>query len=135
MKMDLQQIESELKQAVNGLLMRSETDEPFEFYYDEQQDGEALNEDTVHKLSGMPAQYPMEVEELDYFFRNQTRAAEETPEELKRAERFQQLQAKLKELLPDVKVYRIGENRITAFILGTTQEGEIAGLKTVLVET
>lgn len=133
--MNLEQIETELKQAVNGLLMRSETDEPFEFYYDAQHDGEALTEDTVHKLSGMPAQYPMEVVELDYFFRSQTRPVEENPEEEARAEQFRQLQAKLQELLPDVKAYCIGESRITAFILGTTQAGEIAGLKTVLVKT
>lgn len=133
--MNLAQIETELKQAVNVLLMRSETDEPFEFYYDEQHNGRALNEETVRKLAGMPAQYPMKVVELDYFFRNQTRPAEENPAEIARAEQFQQLQAKLQELLPDVKVYRIGETRITAFILGNTQAGEITGLKTVLVET
>ena len=133
--MNLKQIETELKQAANGLLMRSESDEPFEFYYDEQHKGSELNEETVRKLAGMPAQYPMVVLELDDFFRSQVRPAEETPEDLARAERFQQLQAKLHELLPDVKVYRIGETRITAFILGTTPAGEIIGLKTVLVET
>lgn len=133
--MNLKQIEDELKQAINGLLMRSETDEPFEFFYDEKNDSSELTEETVQKLAGMPAQYPMEVVELDDFFRSQVRPAEDTPEEVARAERFQQLQAKLHELLPDVKVYRIGETRITAFLLGTTPAGEITGLKTVLVET
>lgn len=133
--MNLAQIETELKQAANGLLMRSETDEPFEFYYDEQHNGGALTEETVRKLAGMTAQYPMEVVELEDFFRNQTRAAEENPEESTRAAQFQLLQAKLQELLPDVKVFRLGETRITAFILGTTPNGEITGLKTVLVET
>ena len=133
--MNLEQLETELKQAVNGLLMRSETDEPFEFYYDEEHAGSKLNEETVRKLAGMPAQYPMKVVDLDEFLRSQVRPAEETPDELARAERFRQLQAKLHELLPDVKVYRIGETRITAFILGTTQAGEIVGLKTVQVET
>jgi len=133
--MSLERIEKELKQAANGLLMRSETDEPFEFYFDEQHIGSELNEETVRKLAGMPAQYPMQVEEVDYFFRNQTRPAEDTPEEHARAAQFRQLQAKLQELLPDVKAYRIGESRITAFLLGTTESGEITGLKTVLVET
>ncbi|WP_161887602.1 nuclease A inhibitor family protein [Pontibacter russatus] len=133
--MNLEQIETELKQAVNGLLMRSETDEPFEFFYDEEHDSTELNEETVRKLAGMPAQYPLLVVELDEFFRSQVRPAEETPDELARAERFRQLQAKLHELLPDVKVYRIGETRISVFILGTTAAGEITGLKTVLVET
>ena len=133
--MHLEQIETELRQAVNGLLMRSETDEPFEFFYDEEHDGSELNEETVRKLAGMPAQYPMEVVGLDEFFRSQVRPSEETPDELTRAERFRQLQAKLHELLPDAKAYRIGETRISVFILGTMEAGEVTGLKTVLVET
>jgi tRNA U34 5-carboxymethylaminomethyl modifying GTPase MnmE/TrmE len=130
--MTIEQIEAELKNAINGLLMMSETDEPFEYYYDEQHDAEELNEETVRKLAGMPAQYPMEVVDLEYFFRNMTRP--ETVGE-QQAQRFQHLQDKLRELLQDVKVYRIGENRITVFILGKSPDGKIAGLKTVVVET
>ncbi|MCJ8166287.1 nuclease A inhibitor family protein [Pontibacter sp. E15-1] len=133
--MPIEQIETELKQAANGLLMLSETDEPFEFYYDKDFAHEELNEETVLKMAGMPAQYPVEVVELDYFLRNQTRPPEETPDALARGERFQQLQAKLQDLLQDVKVYRVGETRITAYILGKTEDGEIAGLTTVVVET
>ncbi|MHA6249202.1 nuclease A inhibitor family protein [Pontibacter sp. CAU 1760] len=133
--MKLEQIKSELNEACKGLLMRSETDEPFEFYYDEELSADELNEDTVRKMAGMPAQYPLEVIELDYFFRNQTRPPEDTPEEQERAERFKKLQAKIQETLRDVKVYRLGETRMTAFILGTTPDGEVAGLTTVVVET
>jgi hypothetical protein len=133
--MTIVQLEDELNQATNGLLMMSESDEPFEFFYDEQHSGEELDEETVLKLAGMPAQYPIEVVELDYFFRNMTAPSEEGDEAKARAARFQQLQARLQELLQDVKVYRIGETNITVFILGRTQQNEIAGLKTVVVET
>ncbi len=133
--MDIEQIKTELQKASNGLLMMSETDEPFEFFYDEELAGEELNETTVLRMAGMPAQYPIEVVELEHFLRNQTRALEENPEAEARAKKFQELQAKLKELLHDVKVYRVGETRITAYILGTTDAGEIAGLTTVVVET
>ncbi len=133
--MDIEQIKTELQKASNGLLMMSETDEPFEFFYDEELAGEELNETNVLRMAGMPAQYPIEVVELEHFLRNQTRALEENPEAEARAKKFQELQAKLKELLHDVKVYRVGETRITAYILGTTDAGEIAGLTTVVVET
>jgi hypothetical protein len=116
--------------------MRSETDEPFEFYYDEEHTAEELNEETVRKLAGMPAKYPMEVQEVEYFLRNMTKANPENGEEGQRtAKRFQQLQEKLKELLQDVKAYRVGEDRISVLILGKTPDGQIAGLKTVVVET
>lgn len=133
--MKLEQVENELKKASNGLLMISETEEPFEFYYDEMHDGEQLTEDTVRKLAGMPAGYPLEVVEVDYFFRNMTQQIDENDASQKeQSERFQVLVDRLK-ALQDVKAYRIGEQRITVLILGTTEEGKIAGLKTVLVET
>jgi hypothetical protein len=133
--MTIAQLESELMEASKGLLMLSESDEPFEFFYDEQHSGEELNEDTVRKLAGMPAQYPLKVEALEYFFRNMTMLSEQGAEAETRATRFRALQDKLKELLQDVKAYRIGETRITVFILGRTHQNEIAGLKTVVVET
>ncbi|MHC2990946.1 sugar-non-specific nuclease inhibitor NuiA-like protein [Pontibacter sp. HJ8] len=134
--MELKQIEKELKDAVNGLLMQSETDEPFEFYYDEEHTVSELNEDTVRKLAGMPAQYKIEVQEVDYFLRNMTRVnSENGNESQQQGIRFQQLQDKLYELLQDVKAYRVGENRISVLILGKTPDGQIAGLKTVVVET
>ncbi|WP_018477896.1 nuclease A inhibitor family protein [Pontibacter roseus] len=134
--MELKQIEEELKRAFNGLLMRSETDEPFEFYYDEENTADKLNEDTVRKLAGMPAEYPLEVVEVDYFFRNMTKVNPENGTEgEQQAQRFRQLQEKLQELLQDVKVYKVGEDRISVLILGKTPNGEIAGIKTVVVET
>lgn len=133
--MSFEHIKKELTEATSGLLMMSETDEPFEIYYKARHGDSHLDEESVRKLSGMPAQYPVEVVELSHFFRNQTRSLEDTPQSAARAKRFQQLQAKLQELLQGVKVFRIGETRITAFILGTTGAGEVAGLKTVVVET
>ncbi|MDX5420395.1 MAG: nuclease A inhibitor family protein [Hymenobacteraceae bacterium] len=134
--MDLKQIETELKEASNGLLMMSETDAPFEFYHEENFENEELNEETVLKLAAMPADYPLEVVDLEYFFRNMTHARPESGEEgMQKTKRFEQLQKKLRELLQDVRVYRIGETQILVLILGRTPGGEIAGLRTMLVET
>lgn len=134
--MDLKQIETQLKEAADGLLMMSETDAPFEFYHAENYNAKDLNKETVLKLAGMPSHYPVEVVELEHFLRNMTQARPESGEEGKQqAARFQQLQKKLKELLQDVKVYRVGETNITVFILGKTPSGDIAGLRTNVVET
>ena len=134
--MDLKQIETELKEAADGLLMMSETDAPFEFFHEENFKNEELNEETVLKMAAMPADYPLEVVELEYFFRNMTHARPESGKEgMEQAKRFEHLQKKLRELLQDVKVFRVGETQILALILGRTSGGEIAGLKTMLVET
>jgi hypothetical protein len=135
--MDLQQIETELKEATDGLLMMSETDAPFEFYYAEDLTAEdTLDEETVLRLAAMTADYHMEEVELEYFFRNMTHARPETGEEgLQQAKRFENLQKKLRELLKDVKVYRVGESQILVLILGKTDDGKIAGLMTMVVET
>ncbi|SIQ95813.1 nuclease A inhibitor family protein [Pontibacter lucknowensis] len=134
--MDLKQIETELKEATDGLLMISETDAPFEFYQAENFKGETLDEETVLKLAAMPADYPFEELELGYFFRNMTHARPDAGEEgMQQAKRFQHLEKKLHELLQDVKVYRVGETQKLVLILGRTPNGEIAGLKTMVVET
>jgi hypothetical protein len=58
-----------------------------------------------------------------------------TPEQLKTAQRFQNLQKVLKEVLADIQVYRIGEIQIDAFIVGKLKDGTYAGLRTILIET
>lgn len=134
--MDLRTIESELKEATNGLLMMSETDAPFEFYHAENLRDRKLDKDTVIKLAAMPADYPFEELELGYFFRNMTQARNNADEQgIQQATRFDELEKKLHELLEDVKVYRIGETQKLVLILGRTPDGEVAGLKTMVVET
>jgi hypothetical protein len=134
--MDLKQIETELREATDGLLMMSETDAPFEFYHAENMKGESLNEETVLRLAAMPADYPFEETDLGYFFRNMTQARPDAGNAgIEQARRFENLQKKLNELLQDVKVYRVGESQKLVLILGRTPDGEIAGLKTMVVET
>ncbi|GGG30576.1 sugar-non-specific nuclease inhibitor NuiA-like protein [Pontibacter amylolyticus] len=134
--MDLKTIETELKKATDGLLMMSETDAPFEFYHAENFRDEKLDKDTVLRLAAMPAEYPFEELELGYFFRNMAQARPENGDAgMQQATRFQHLEKKLHELLQDVKVYRVGETQKLVLILGRTPDGEIAGLKTMVVET
>jgi hypothetical protein len=75
-------------------------------------------------------------QELSYFFRNHTRQDPTfSAEKNGTARQFEHLQAVLEQDLKEVKVYRIGEIRVQAFILGRDPEGHLSGLKTTQIET
>jgi hypothetical protein len=134
--MHKEQLEETLKQLTDGLLMRSETDEPFEFFYFENTENEPLDKETVAHIAGKTTADEIEVVSLEHFFRNMVRLYPEDGEERKQeAARFKQLQQKLKELLQDVQVYRAGNISITVYILGKGENGDFAGLRTLVVET
>ena len=134
--MSKEQLQNELKPLFNGLMMRSETDSPFEFYYFENTQNLPLNKDTVASLAGKSNGEEIRTEELDYFFRNMVRLYPEDGEDRKQeVERYKRLQQKLYDLLQDVQVYKADEISITAYILGKTQKGDFAGLRTIVVET
>ncbi|MBC5773551.1 sugar-non-specific nuclease inhibitor NuiA-like protein [Pontibacter sp. KCTC 32443] len=134
--MTKEQLQGELMPLIDGLLMRSETDSPFEFYYFDNTQNLPLDAETAAKLTGKTNSTEIKTEPLDYFFRNMVRLYPEDGEDRKQeAQRFALLQQKLQELLRDVQVYKADEISITAYILGTTPEGDIAGIRTVVVET
>ncbi|WP_242919811.1 nuclease A inhibitor family protein [Pontibacter liquoris] len=125
-----------LRQQAEGLYYVSETDAPFVVVHFPAMEG---NEPTAAELTswaGMPAGEKTETVTLAAFFRNQvTETPDMGEEDRKMAQRFQQLQAFLAQHLQDVKVYRVGARRKTALVLGRTRTGNLAGLKTQLVET
>ena len=121
---------------MEGLQMRSETDAPFEFFYFENPEGMPLDKETVAHIAGKTTSNEIETESLEHFFRNMVRLYPEDGEERKQeAARFRELQQKLQELLQDVEVFRAGNISITVYILGKTENGDIAGVRTLVVET
>ena len=134
--MNEEQLRNELQPLYDGLQMRSETDSPFEFYYFENTLQLPLNTDTVAKLAGKSNGAEIKTEELPYFFRNMVRLYPEDGDARKKeADRYIQLQQRLQELLLNVQVFKADEISITAYILGQLPNGDIAGLRTVVVET
>jgi hypothetical protein len=133
--MNVSQIEKELMEVSEGLLMLSETDAPFEFYY-HQKPEDKFDEDIVVEWDGKPGGTAVQVLTLGDFFnrmKNPHKDADETQK--KNAERFKKLEAKLNELLEDVKVYKLSEITLPVYIIGRTKSGDYAGLKTLVVET
>ncbi|WP_347159405.1 nuclease A inhibitor family protein [Pontibacter chitinilyticus] len=122
----------ELRQYSEGLQYISETEAPFEVVCFPDFQGDEPTEANLTLWAGKALDEPIETTELPHFLQHLTTAAEDQEPN---ASRFQQLQQLLELRLQDVKVYRIGRRRITAFILGRTATGTLAGLKTTLVET
>ena len=133
--MSIDQLKQELLQATDGLAMLSETDEVFEFFYHEKPD-EPFTKEIVVEWDGKPAGTAvqvLEVEDFLYRMKNPHSDADETQK--RNADRFKQLEAKLKERLRNVKAYKISQTTMPVYIIGETDNGEYAGLKTIVVET
>jgi hypothetical protein len=122
--------------AATGLLFMSESDYPLEPFGLEAPDPLTPPAQLLLKHLGLPASTPVQEQKLDYFLRNHTRQHPAyAAEEKETARRFQHLRAVLEQELKEIKVYRLGEVRVQAFILGRDNEGHLSGLKTTLVET
>ncbi|WP_280640640.1 nuclease A inhibitor family protein [Hymenobacter volaticus] len=86
-------------------------------------------------MLGEPAGTQVESKELTLFLRNHT-ADQGVLGDPAQANRFKALQMYMKQELQDTKVYRVGTGpQIKAYALGKTEDGKLAGFKTVLTET
>ena len=128
------EIVDQLKAATQGLLFMSESEYPFEVFL-----WEALAPVTPEKVvqqTGHPQNTPVEVVEVENFFRVATTESEwHSEEEKETVRRYQSLVKKLQNYLSDIKVYRLGHVEIDVYIVGQTPTGNLAGLSTHVVET
>jgi hypothetical protein len=123
-----------LSGAAAGLFFISETDAPLDAI--ECPDKQTPPEAWVRQLAGGAPGTPVEIQEVDYFFRNQVREDEAgTSTDRERAKRFHSLMSLIHQVLPDAKVYRTGSVQVDAFVIGRLQDGTLGGLRTKLVET
>ncbi len=123
-----------LKDASEGLLYQSETDEPFTVFK-WKADGE-LTKDKVLKRARKAAKTPVEEVSLEDFFQELTKEEDWHGDEEKAAvEQYKKLVEVIKQNLSGAKVFKIGSRKLSVFIVGTTDEGDWAGLKTTAVET
>jgi hypothetical protein len=124
-----------LTKASSGLLMPSESDYPFTAFSWPNPTRRNVTIARVLHLTGRAAGTPVEVVDLDHFFRN---VAQHQPwhdrEQAKSVRRFKRLQTLLERHLTDVRVYRVGTIRIDAYIVGRCGT-TLTGLSTTLIET
>jgi hypothetical protein len=70
------------------------------------------------------------------FFNRHTATSDPYDTEAQRIRpRYENLVSLLERRLRDVKVYRVGKTEIDCYALGLDDQGNLAGLKTVAVET
>lgn len=78
----------------------------------------------------------MEVRSVDEFFARHTTTSDPYDGETQRIRpKYEALVRLLSRRLRDVKAYRIGTIEIACYVAGLDAEGNLAGLKTVAIET
>jgi hypothetical protein len=124
-------IQTKLENAAGGLLMMSESDEPFTYF---SAPGTTINEQLALTLTGKPGGTLVETVTLDYLLRNMTNPASGSVS-LAMAQKFSTLAITLKQELTGLTVYRVGEVQVDVLIMGKTTDGHVAGMRTRLIET
>jgi hypothetical protein len=78
----------------------------------------------------------VEVLSLESFFARHTTTSDPYDGEAQRIRpRYEELARLLARRLRDVKVYRVGRGEITCYVAGLDAHGNLAGLKTIAVES
>jgi hypothetical protein len=124
-----------LRNAARGLLYPSETDAPFKTFLWEGAGGD-ISAREVLRLGKQPPDAPVEESSLDDTFGELIDELEgQGEEEKEEAARYRNLLKVLREQLSGIKVFRVGQRKISVYVVGKTKDGHWAGLQTISVET
>ncbi len=130
-----QDLQAELEAACQGLLWRSETDAPFELVVLPAAEP-PLDVGALLANGDYPPDSPVEIVSLDNFF---APVMEDhswfDAQDSKLVEGCRHLRSLLEATLENLKVYRIGSVEIDVYLLGQTEDKQIVGVKTTVVET
>jgi len=131
--MNKEELEKELNQATDGLLMQSDIEAPFDFFYRELQ-GQAFSPELVAEWAGKPAGMHVDTQSLDDFFSQMKGLGTDARNKAAGGQlSYQQLKDTLNRLLEDVNVYCISQIGTEVFLLGRTENGDYAGLRTMVM--
>ncbi|MBT9317882.1 nuclease A inhibitor family protein [Leptothoe spongobia] len=123
----------ELEAACDNLLWRSETDYPFEVAV-LPVDQQIASVDSL--INSYPDNTPVAIVSLDDFFgQSIVERAWFDSRELRLVERYRNLRDLLETTLENLQVYRIGSVEMDVYLLGKTEDNQVVGVKTKIVET
>jgi len=130
-------LRARLEEAAAGLVYTSESDRPFEWF--ELPGGGAgwpYGADEFARRIGAAADAPVEERTLDRFFKPHIETTDpyDTQAQAVRP-RYEALKSLLSKELRDVRVFRVGRIAIDCYVVGGDGRGNLAGLRTVAVET
>lgn len=119
-----------------GLTYTSESDRPFELFVLPGAGDRPPGVDAFAPRVGAPADAPREERDLDDFFARHTDTSDPYDAESQRIRpRYEALRETLRTALRWTTVYRIGRIEVQCWIVGGDGRGNLAGLRTVAVET
>ncbi len=123
-----------LDAATSGLLMRSESDEPFRTVYWPLDKNEITNAEVALYLTEN-ADASVQTTSVKDFFKNATKIEDWMGDDEKAdAQKFADLVETIDAQLDEPRVYLVGEREITAAVIGKVAGG-FAGVVTLVVET
>lgn len=138
-------LRARLEAVADGLLFISEGDAPFEFFRlpappaeDAAGDdaGGPLTVEEFRAALGVGGDVRVEAVPLDRFFAGHVEDADPADPVMRRqVPRFRALRETLRRELSGVRVFRVGEVEVRAYVAGRAPDGGVAGLATTLYET
>ncbi len=128
--------QNQLQKVTKGLLLMSESEAPLKPFSWESEDGLVLNAQTVLQRTKHPTDTPVDIVDVDCFFKVATKDQDwHSSEERETVKKFQALVEILKNNLSNLTVYRVGKRNIDVYIVGKTPTGDYVGLSTKVIET
>lgn len=128
-----QDLVPELEAACDKLLWRSETDSPVEVVF---LSSGQKSEPIAQLLNQYPADTSVTIMSLnDFFGPAMVERAWFDSRELERVQRYRNLRDLLETTLENLQVYRIGAVEIDIYVLGITEDKQVVGVKTKIIET
>jgi histidine triad (HIT) family protein len=127
-------IPARLADAADGLLYISEGEAPFQPV---RIPGPAASaEEALRAFLKLPDGAAIETRTLERFFAHLTdRADPNDPAAQALVPRYRQLIETLRQLLPDIAVYRVGTAEIACYLIGRADDGSFPGLQTTAYES
>jgi Nuclease A inhibitor-like protein. len=131
------ELRRELERASSGLVYSSESDRPFEFFALPLSGRDwPLGEAEFARMIGASPDSPVDERTLANFFARHTTTSDPYDTESQKIRpRYEALMVLLSTRLRDVRVFRIGKIEITCYVVGAGGSANIAGLKTIAIET
>jgi hypothetical protein len=124
-----------LRQASDGLTYQSETDAPWQAFVWTGAKGTPTG-DGVRQRGRHPADAPVSEQTVEEFFAPLVEDQDWYGDEEKAAAaKYRGLLETVRKCLQGPKVVRVGDRKVTVYVVGTAPEGGWAGLKTTAVET
>lgn len=123
-----------LEGAAEGLTYTSESDRPFEFFFLAGGGDAPPGPEAFGALIGAPG--PVEERSLDDFLMRHIETIDPADTEAQRMRpRYEALRETLRTQLRGTTVYRTGRIEVQCYVVGGDEHGNLAGVRTVAIET